>query len=83
MFSTYSPYDDRYIRSQQPHMEHKTLTTYPVRSVQSLYLNIPPIYITNNTDHMSTAYSPISILDSTPTYTALTTCPVHTLLSLY
>ena len=33
----YSPYDDRYIRCQQPHMEHKTLTTYPIRSFQSLY----------------------------------------------
>ena len=58
-----SPYGARYIRSQQPHTEHKTLTTCPVRSVQSLYLNIPPTYITNNTDHMSSAYSPITILD--------------------
>ena len=48
MSSAYSPYYDRYIRSQQPHMEHITLTTYPVRSVQSLYLKIPPTYITDN-----------------------------------
>ncbi|KAK2138317.1 hypothetical protein NP493_8046g00002 [Ridgeia piscesae] len=61
MSSTYSPYDDRYIRSQHPHMEHKTLTTCPVCSFQSLYLNIPPTYITNNTDHMSSTLSPITI----------------------
>ena len=65
MSSTYRPYDDCYIRSQQPHMEHKTLITYPVRSFQSLYLNIPPTYKTNNTDHMSSKYSPITILDTT------------------
>ena len=63
MSGMYIPYDDRYIRSQQPHMEHKTQTTYAVRSFQSLCLIIPPTYITNKTDHMSSMYSPITILD--------------------
>ena len=54
-----------YFRPHHQHMEHTTLTTCPVCTVQSLFENIPPTYIRNNTDHMSSTYSPISILDST------------------
>ena len=53
-----------YIRSYHLHTEHTALTTYPVRSVQSLYFNIPPTYVTNSTDNMSSIYTPIAILDA-------------------
>ncbi|KAK2183754.1 hypothetical protein NP493_296g00022 [Ridgeia piscesae] len=80
MSGMYIPYDEHYIRSHHPHMEHTslttctiptpitkhtTLTTCPVRSLQSLYLNISLTYTTNNTDHMSSTYTPITILDPT------------------
>ena len=50
------------IRTYVPHTLQTTLTTCPVHSVQSLYYKICPTYITNNTDHMSSTYSPITIL---------------------
>ena len=85
MSGTYSPYDDRYIRSQQTHMEHKTLTTCPVRTVLSLYYIPPPAYETNNTDHMSCTYSTIAILDPNTQISKhkLTTYPICPITILY
>ncbi|KAK2150915.1 hypothetical protein NP493_2709g00000 [Ridgeia piscesae] len=67
MSSTYSPITildptTHYIISHHPHMEHTALTTCPVRTVLSLYYIPPPTYGTHNTDHMSSTYSPITIL---------------------
>ena len=54
-----------YFRPHHPHTEHTTLTTCPVRTLQSLFQTPPPTYRTHNTDHMSSMYSPITILDPT------------------
>ena len=56
---------NHYFRPHYPHMEHTTLTTCPVCTVLSLFYISPPTYITHNTDHMSSMYSPITILDPT------------------
>ena len=53
------------IRTYVPHTLQTTLTTCPVHSVQSLYYKICPTYETHSTDHMSSTYSPITILDPT------------------
>ena len=42
MFSTYSPYDDRYIRPHHPHMEQTTLTTCLVRIVLMMIAILDP-----------------------------------------
>ena len=55
----------RYIRSHHPFMEQTSLTTCPVRTVLSLYYIPPSTYGTHSTDHMSSTYSPITILDPT------------------
>ena len=55
----------RYIISHHPLTEHTTLTTCPVRTILSLYYIPPSTYETHNTDHMSSTYSPIAILDRT------------------
>ena len=57
-----------YSISHQPLTEHTSLTTCPVRTVLSLYYIPPPTYETHSTDHMSSTYSPITILDPTTTY---------------
>ena len=85
MSSTYSP--NHYIiyhRTTYWTCEHTALTTCPVRTVLSLYY-IPPSSGTHSTDHMSSTYSPFTILDPTTHLEthALTTCPVRTVLSLY
>ena len=54
-----------YIRSHHPVTKHTSLTTCPVRTVLSLYYIPPPTYETHITDHMSSTYSPITILDPT------------------
>ena len=72
-----------YIISHQPLTEHTSLTTCPVRTVLSLYYIPPSTYETHSTDHMSSTYSPFTILDPTTHFTALTTCPVRTVQSLY
>ena len=54
-----------YIRSHHPLTKHTSLTTCPVRTVLSLYYIPPPTYETHITDHMSSTYSPITILDPT------------------
>ena len=54
-----------YIRSHHPLTKHTSLTTCPVRTVLSLYYIPPSTYETHITDHMSSTYSPITILDPT------------------
>ena len=57
-----------YIRSHHPLTKHTSLTTCPVRTVLSLYYIPPSTYVTHSTDHMSSTYSPITILDPTTHY---------------
>ena len=54
-----------YIRLDHTHTEQTTLITCPVCTVQSLYYIPPHTYGTHNTDHMSSMYSPITILEHT------------------
>ena len=54
-----------YSISHQPITEHTSLTPCPVRTVLSLYYIPPSTYETHSTDHMSSTYSPFTILDPT------------------
>ena len=54
-----------YSISHQPLTEHTSLTPCPVRTVLSLYYIPPSTYETHSTDHMSSTYSPFTILDPT------------------
>ena len=56
---------NHYITRYVPHTLQTTLTTCPVRTVLSLYYIPPPTYETHSTDHMSSTYGPITILDPT------------------
>ena len=55
---------NHYIRTYHPLTYQTTLTTCPVRTVLSLYLIPPPTYRIHSTDHLSSTYTPITILDA-------------------